>query len=46
MFGDAVADLLPIIEPGGSDSAALDNAFELLTLAGRDPLHALAMLVP
>jgi glutamate synthase (ferredoxin) len=45
-FGDAIGDLLPIIEPGGSDSAALDNAFELLTLAGRDPLHALAMLVP
>jgi len=45
-FGDAVTDLLPVIEPGGSDSAALDNAFELLTLAGRDPLHALAMLVP
>jgi glutamate synthase (ferredoxin) len=46
VFGDVVADLLPVIEPGGSDSAALDNAFELLTLSGRDPLHALAMLVP
>jgi glutamate synthase (ferredoxin) len=46
VFGDAVADLVPVIEPGGSDSAALDNAFELLTLGGRDPLHALAMLVP
>ncbi len=46
VFGDAIGDLLPVIEPGGSDSAALDNAFELLTLAGRDPLHALAMLVP
>ena len=45
-FGEAVADLLPVVEPGGSDSAALDNAFELLTAAGRDPLHALAMLVP
>jgi len=45
-FGDAIGDLLPVIEPDGSDSAALDNAFELLTLAGRDPLHALAMLVP
>ncbi|MBW6455034.1 MAG: glutamate synthase large subunit [Trueperaceae bacterium] len=45
-FGDAIGDLLPVIEPEGSDSAALDNAFELLTLAGRDPLHALAMLVP
>jgi glutamate synthase (ferredoxin) len=46
LFGEHVHDLLPIIEPGGSDSAALDNAFELLTQAGRDPLHALAMLVP
>jgi len=46
VFGEAIGDLLPIVEPGGSDSAALDNAFELLTLAGRDPLHALAMLVP
>ncbi len=46
VFGEHVQDLLPIIEPGGSDSAALDNAFELLTLAGRDPMHALAMLVP
>jgi glutamate synthase (ferredoxin) len=46
VFGNAVTDLLPVIEPGGSDSAALDNAFELLTLGGRDPLHALAMLIP
>ncbi len=46
VFGDAISELMPIIEPGGSDSAALDNAFELLTLAGRDPLQALAMLVP
>jgi glutamate synthase (ferredoxin) len=46
LWGDDVRDLLPIIEPGGSDSAALDNAFELLTLSGRDPIHALMMLVP
>ena len=46
LFGEHVADLLPIIEPGGSDSAALDNAFELLVQSGRDPSHALAMLVP
>ncbi len=46
VFGEQVQDLLPIIEPGGSDSAALDNAFELLALSGRDPMHALAMLVP
>ncbi|MBX3143764.1 MAG: glutamate synthase large subunit, partial [Trueperaceae bacterium] len=39
-------DLLPVIEPGGSDSAALDNALELLTLSGRELPHALMMLVP
>jgi len=45
-WGDEIADLLPIIESGGSDSAALDNVFELLLLSGRDPLHAMMMLVP
>ena len=29
-FGDAGADVKPIIQPGGSDSAALDNVFEVL----------------
>jgi glutamate synthase (ferredoxin) len=46
VFGDEIADLLPIVQPGGSDSAVLDNAFELLVMAGREPLHALHMLVP
>src|SRR5690606_9332212 len=46
VWGADVRDLLPIIEPEGSDSAALDNALELLTLSGRDLLHALLMLVP
>ena len=36
----------PVIDESGSDSAMLDNVFELLTLAGRDPLHAAMMLVP
>ncbi|ADU50752.1 glutamate synthase (NADPH) large subunit [Thermaerobacter marianensis DSM 12885] len=36
----------PVIDPEGSDSAMLDNVLELLVLAGRDPLHALMMLVP
>ena len=40
-------DLLrPVIDVGGSDSAMLDNAVELLVRAGRDSKHALAMLVP
>src|SRR6266496_2611422 len=39
-------DLLPIIQPGGSDSAQLDNMLELLTLAERDLLHSVQMLIP
>ena len=39
-------DLLPIIQPGGSDSAQLDNMLELLTLAERDLLHCMQMLIP
>ncbi len=46
VWGDSVHDLLPIVPPGASDSAALDATLELLALSGRDPLHALAMLVP
>src|SRR2546430_6049780 len=38
---------LPIlIWSEGSDSASLDNALELLVRSGRDPVHALMMLVP
>jgi len=46
VWGADLGELLPIIEQGGSDSAALDNVFELLVLSGRDPLHAMMMLVP
>jgi glutamate synthase (NADPH/NADH) large chain/glutamate synthase (ferredoxin) len=38
--------LHPIIQPGGSDSSSLDNAFELLSITGRGPLQAMLMLVP
>jgi glutamate synthase domain-containing protein 2/glutamate synthase domain-containing protein 1/glutamate synthase domain-containing protein 3 len=38
--------LRPVIWSGGSDSASLDNALELLVRSGRDPVHALMMLVP
>ena len=38
--------LRPVLDPDGSDSAQLDNAVELLVRGGRDPRHALAMLVP
>lgn len=45
-FGDADADVKPIIQPSGSDSAALDNVFEVLVRAGRDAPMAKSLLVP
>jgi len=46
LFGEDMQKLMPIITPGGSDSAMLDNAVELLTLAGRSLPHVMAMLIP
>ena len=43
---EALKELSPIIQPGGSDSAALDNAFESIVRAGRDPLQTALMMVP
>jgi glutamate synthase domain-containing protein 2/glutamate synthase domain-containing protein 1/glutamate synthase domain-containing protein 3 len=43
---DGPSALSPALDERGSDSAMLDNALELLVLAGRDVRHALAMLVP
>ena len=45
-FGKADQDVKPIIQPGGSDSAALDNVFEVLVRAGRPAPMAKALLVP
>ena len=46
LFGDDMAKILPLVAPGQSDSASLDNMFELLVAAGRDLAHALLMLMP
>ncbi|MGA2153636.1 MAG: glutamate synthase large subunit [Bryobacteraceae bacterium] len=46
LFGADIKKLFPIIQPGGSDSAAFDNALELLVMAGRGISHAMAMLIP
>jgi glutamate synthase (ferredoxin) len=46
VWGDRVAQLKPIIWAGGSDTAKLDDAWELLELSGRDVVHAGMMLVP
>jgi glutamate synthase (ferredoxin) len=46
VWGDAIDRLTPVIWTEGSDSASLDNGLELLVRSGRDPVHALMMLVP
>ncbi|MDA1096152.1 MAG: glutamate synthase large subunit, partial [Chloroflexi bacterium] len=45
-FGDDLAKLFPIITAGGSDTAAIDNAIELLLATGRPLHHVMAMLIP
>jgi glutamate synthase (NADPH) large chain len=45
-WGKDLSCLLPVIQEGGSDSQALDNALELLFVAGRSLPHAMGMLVP
>ena len=44
-LGD-IDGIRPIIQPGMSDSASLDNALEFLVMAGLSLPHAMAMLVP
>ena len=46
LFGDDLAKILPVVRPGGSDSATFDNVLELLVLAGRSLPHAIMMMIP
>ncbi|MDR2496329.1 MAG: glutamate synthase large subunit [Tannerellaceae bacterium] len=43
---DDSADLFPIIQPGMSDSASLDNVLEYMLMAGMSLPHAMSMLIP
>ncbi|MDO8605789.1 MAG: glutamate synthase large subunit [Phaeospirillum sp.] len=45
-FGPAMDDLKPVVQPGGSDSAALDNVFEVMCRAGRPAPLVKQMLIP
>jgi glutamate synthase (NADPH) large chain len=45
-FGEHLADFQPIIRPGGSDSASLDNVVDFLVAGGRSLPHVMMMLVP
>ena len=46
LFGDDMQKLFPIITPGQSDTACIDNALELLLATGRSLPHCMMMLVP
>lgn len=46
VLGDDIKNIYPIVVPGGSDSATLDNVLELIVLSGRPLYQALMMLVP
>ena len=45
-FGDALPKLFPIITPGASDTASIDNAIEFLLATGRPLHHVMMMLIP
>ena len=45
LLGD-IPSLLPIVTPGGSDSASFDEVVELLSLTGRSLPHAVMMMIP
>ena len=45
VLGD-IREIRPIIQPGMSDSASLDNVLEFLVMSGLSLPHAMAMLVP
>ncbi|MGV6821034.1 MAG: glutamate synthase large subunit [Parvularcula sp.] len=46
VFGDNDEDVRPVVRPGSSDSAALDQVFELITQAGRPAPVAKSLLIP
>jgi glutamate synthase (NADPH/NADH) large chain/glutamate synthase (ferredoxin) len=46
LFGSTCRRCMPIVRPGGSDSATFDNVLELLMLAGRSLPHAAMMMIP
>jgi glutamate synthase domain-containing protein 2/glutamate synthase domain-containing protein 1/glutamate synthase domain-containing protein 3 len=46
VWGDRLPDVFPFLQPDLSDSASLDNAFELLLQSGRSLPHVKEMLIP
>ena len=46
LFGEDIEKIKPVIVPGGSDSATIDNVLELIILSGRSLPSAIRMLIP
>ena len=46
IYGEHMDALKPVIQPGGSDSAALDNVFEAMVGVGRNLPMVKALLIP
>ena len=46
LLGDDLEKIWPLIYPGQSDSAAFDNALELLVMSGYSMAHAMMMMIP
>jgi glutamate synthase (NADPH) large chain len=45
-LGPWIEDIKPVVQAGGSDTAVLDNVFELLVRAGRDAPMTKALMIP
>jgi glutamate synthase domain-containing protein 2/glutamate synthase domain-containing protein 1/glutamate synthase domain-containing protein 3 len=46
LYDGQIDKLYPVIVPGGSDSASIDNAVEFLFQSGRSLPHVMAMMIP
>lgn len=46
VWGERIEELKPLVHIDNSDSATLDNVFELLVRSGRSPSEALMIMVP
>jgi glutamate synthase domain-containing protein 2/glutamate synthase domain-containing protein 1/glutamate synthase domain-containing protein 3 len=46
LWDSRTEELVPLLEPGQSDSGHLDNAFEVLVRSGRSLAHVKEMLIP
>ena len=46
LFGDAIRNLFPVVEPDCSDSGTFDNVLEFLLMTGRTLQEAVMMMIP